>query len=434
MKPDIVTLEVSSNQNGWNILSSKEGGNPPELVIETNTRPAIGAFGASDDANNLADLNGLLAVSKWEHAFFKFEATDIEQEVSKAILRVYYEARRAPLILFVGAVDDDNWTESSGTPLRTFIHDRPELQLASVEETATGYVEFDVTGFVADQLSSDGDGIVTLEVSSNHDNWDILSSKEGEFPPELVIETESISNQLPIAVFNTIADSGEAPLIISLDASESSDPDGQLVSYNWDFGDGTSTTGVNVSHTYLDAGTYTVTLTVTDNLGATAVTTKNIVVFQVPIILEPTDDANNQASLIGTLAVSKWEHAFFRFDASTVQNQVSKAIFRVYYEARRAPLILYVGGVEDDNWSELNDTPSRTFIHDTPELQLASADGAALGYVEFDVTDFVENQVSSDGIVTLEVSSSHDNWDILSSKEGVQPPELIIEAGVVPVN
>ncbi len=430
----IVTLEISSNQSGWNILSSKEGDNSPELVIETNTRPAIGTLGASDDANNLADLDGLLAVSKWEHAFFKFDASDIEQEVSKATLRVYYEARRAPLTLFVGAVDDDNWTESSGTPLRTFIHDRPELQLASAEGIAAGYVEFDVTDYVADQLSSDGDGIVTLEVSSNHGSWDILSSKEGEFPPELVVETESISNQSPIAVFNTIPDNGEAPLIISLDASESSDPDGQVVSYSWDFGDGTNTTGVNVSHTYLDAGTYTVTLTVTDNLGATAVTTKNIVVFQVPIILEPTDDANNQASLIGALAVSKWEHAFFRFDTSTLQNQVSKAIFRVYYEARRAPLTLYVGGVEDDNWTESSGTPLRTFIHDRPDLQLASADGAALGYVEFDVTDFVENQVSSDGIVTLEVSSSHNNWDILSSKEGVQPPELIIEAGVVPVN
>ena len=281
----IVTLEVSSNQNGWNILSSKEGDNPPELVIETNTRPAIGTFGANDDANNLADLDGLLAVSKWEHAFFKFDATDIEQEVSKAILRVYYEARRAPLTLFVGAVDDDNWTESSGTPLRTFIHDRPELQLASVEGTAAGYVEFDVTGFVADQLSSDGDGIVTLEVSSNHDNWDILSSKEGEFPPELVIETETLSNQLPIAVFSNVSNSDEAPLAVSLDASESSDPDGQIVSYSWEFGDGSTATGINVSHTYSVAGAHTVTLTVTDNLGGAAETFRVIRVFHAPVII-----------------------------------------------------------------------------------------------------------------------------------------------------
>ena len=147
--------------------------------------------------------------------------------------------------------------------------------------------------------------------------------------------------------------------------------------------------------------------------------------------MEPTDDANNQAFIVGALAISKWEHAFFRFDASTVQNQpVNKATFRVYYEARRAPLTLYVGGVEDDNWSEISGTPPRTFIHDSPELQLTSADGTTPGYVEFDVTDFVTNQVFTDAIITLEVSSSDDNWDILSSKEGVRPPELKIELGI----
>ncbi len=244
----------------------------------------------------------------------------------------------------------------------------------------------------------------------------------------MVIETEISSNLPPIAVLNTELDSSEAPLIISLDANESSDPDGQIISYNWDFGDGSTDTGANVSHTYLNAGIYTVTLTVTDNEGDSAIITETVIVFQPPVILEPTDDANNQAIIFGALAVSKWEHAFFRFDANTVQNPVMKATLRVYYEARRAPLTLYVGGVEDDSWSEIDGTPSRTFIHDNPELQLASADGTTPGYVEFDVTDFVANQVSIDGIVTLEVSSSHDNWDFLSSKEGAQPPELIIEA------
>ena len=273
----IVTLEVSSNQDGWNILSSKEGTNRPELVIETEIEPPPSiTLGATDDANNLADLDGLLAVSKWEHAFFKFDATDIEQEVSKATLRVYYEARRAPLTLFVGAVDDDNWTESSGTPLRTFIHDRPELQLASAEGTAAGYVEFDVTGFVADQISNDG--IVTLEVSSSIDNWDILSSKEGAFPPELVIETETQANQPPNALFNATPESGTAPLTVLFDAGASNDPDGEIVNYEWDFGDGTTATGVSFSHTYNNMGAYTVRLTVTDDKGETDAVEKIVVV------------------------------------------------------------------------------------------------------------------------------------------------------------
>jgi len=54
-----------------------------------------------------------------------------------------------------------------------------------------------------------------------------------------------------------------------LTASASSDPENQLpLAYAWNFGDGTTGTGVNPTHTYAANGTYTVTLVVTDNLGA----------------------------------------------------------------------------------------------------------------------------------------------------------------------
>ena len=57
---------------------------------------------------------------------------------------------------------------------------------------------------------------------------------------------------------------------VKLDASASSDPDGTIASYSWDFGDGSAAaTGATVMHTYATDGQYTVTLTVTDDLGAT---------------------------------------------------------------------------------------------------------------------------------------------------------------------
>ncbi len=77
-------------------------------------------------------------------------------------------------------------------------------------------------------------------------------------------------NDGPAANFSgTVSKAGQA----TFNASASSDSDGQIVSYRWDFGDGQSatTTTVNSSHKYANKnGLYQVTLTVTDNQGATA--------------------------------------------------------------------------------------------------------------------------------------------------------------------
>lgn len=72
--------------------------------------------------------------------------------------------------------------------------------------------------------------------------------------------------------------SGAAGVAVTFDGSNSSDPDGTIVSYSWSFGDGGSGSGVAPSHTYAADGTYNVTLTVTDDAGATdsAMTTVTI--------------------------------------------------------------------------------------------------------------------------------------------------------------
>ncbi len=68
-------------------------------------------------------------------------------------------------------------------------------------------------------------------------------------------------NQAPVAVMVT---PGVTDLTVSLDGSGSSDPDGDALSYVWDFGDGNTGTGLIITHAYATAGTYTVTLSVND--------------------------------------------------------------------------------------------------------------------------------------------------------------------------
>ncbi len=64
------------------------------------------------------------------------------------------------------------------------------------------------------------------------------------------------------------------------------DPDGEIAEWLWDFGDGTTSTEQNPSHRYAQPGHYTVTLTVTDDKGATATATEELVVL--PAVTEIT--------------------------------------------------------------------------------------------------------------------------------------------------
>lgn len=86
------------------------------------------------------------------------------------------------------------------------------------------------------------------------------------------------TNQPPTASFTANPTSGESPLTVNFDATASSDPDGTIDSYAWNFGDGNTGSGQTTSHEYTSAGTYTVTLTVTDNHSATGTATDTITV------------------------------------------------------------------------------------------------------------------------------------------------------------
>jgi PKD repeat protein len=85
-------------------------------------------------------------------------------------------------------------------------------------------------------------------------------------------------NAAPVASFTA----SPSNLTLAVDGSASSDPDGTIASYAWTFGDGTTGTGVRASKTYAAAGTYTVTLTVTDNGGRTATSSRQVTVSAAP--------------------------------------------------------------------------------------------------------------------------------------------------------
>ncbi len=92
-------------------------------------------------------------------------------------------------------------------------------------------------------------------------------------------ETQTIAmNEPPSANLSLSPSTTAAGQPVRYDASSSTDPDGTIVGYSWDFGDGTSATGVIVGHTYNSDGTFTVTLTTTDDSGASSTIQQTIVV------------------------------------------------------------------------------------------------------------------------------------------------------------
>ena len=79
------------------------------------------------------------------------------------------------------------------------------------------------------------------------------------------------TNRAPIARLTASPRSGPAPLTVRFDASGSSDPDGQSLSFEWDFGDGITAAGDPVeAHTYPNAGRFTARVTVRDGRGGSA--------------------------------------------------------------------------------------------------------------------------------------------------------------------
>lgn len=106
-----------------------------------------------------------------------------------------------------------------------------------------------------------------------------LTGPKGSYIQLTITSENSPPLQNPTADFTFNPTTGGVPLTVLFDASASSSPNGSIVSYNWDFGDGATDTAMNLFHTYYSASTFTVTLTVIDSAGKSATKSVPIVAF-----------------------------------------------------------------------------------------------------------------------------------------------------------
>ncbi|NJM24273.1 MAG: PKD domain-containing protein [Bacteroidia bacterium] len=118
-----------------------------------------------------------------------------------------------------------------------------------------------------------------LDVSSIKDQpftrLEINAAVDNTQPADVYIDDFALSNSLspngePVIEVSTIPNPVVAGATAVFDASESYDPDGSIVSHEWDFGDGTADVGESVDHVYDNDGIFKVALRITDNEGKQA--------------------------------------------------------------------------------------------------------------------------------------------------------------------
>ncbi|MGE3165387.1 MAG: PKD domain-containing protein [Planctomycetota bacterium] len=142
----------------------------------------------------------------------------------------------------------------------------------------------------------------------------------------------------PVALFVADPTNGTAPLEVFFDASDSFDPDGTIVSYAWDFGDGQTGSGIFPTHTYSSLGNFTVTLTVTDESSDTDTATTMITTDAVgpPVMLESTSPTNGEDGVAVT------RETIIRFDSQVQATTLTNASIYAQFSGVNLPTTVHV--------------------------------------------------------------------------------------------
>jgi PKD repeat protein len=143
----------------------------------------------------------------------------------------------------------------------------------------------DADGTVASRSWNFGDNATSTATNPSH-----TYAAGGTYTVSLTVTddkgaTGSTSKQITVSAANvspTAAFTNSCTNLACTFTDGSSDPDGTIASRSWNFGDNATSTATNPSHTYASGGSYTVTLTVTDDKGAPGSTSKQVTVTAPP--------------------------------------------------------------------------------------------------------------------------------------------------------
>ncbi len=152
-------------------------------------------------------------------------------------------------------------------------------------------------------------------------------------PPGIILPP----NGTPVPSFTYAPSAPLSQSDVTFDASLSTDSDGRIVSYAWNFGDGSQGSGIVVKHAFETAGSYTVTLTVTDDRSQSASVSKSVAVAlsaapKADFVVSPSSPAVNEkvffnaapstAAIGRTIVRYDWDYGSGRQDSGQLVWQV----------------------------------------------------------------------------------------------------------------
>jgi len=174
-----------------------------------------------------------------------------------------------------------------GDPVASF-YATPSSGPAPLEVTFDGSTSYDSDGAIVSYAWDFGDGesgegaIVThtYAISGTFEASLVVKDSDGRAgtASEEILVGESTAP--PVADFRFAPGTGIFPCEITFDGGASRDPDGTIVRYSWSFGDGGRGSGRVTKHTYTRWGTFSVSLTVLDNSGASGSNVRNIEILR----------------------------------------------------------------------------------------------------------------------------------------------------------